>query len=374
MRALSIGSAMIDTIVLVASRNIERMTMANDAVSYLLLEQGRKVEAESISEHIGGGAVNAGVAMARLGADASVILKLGRDRKAEKIRERLDAEGIDQSLIRETDVDETGAAVMIASHDRNATIFTKRGANTLLEDEDVPASVFEGRDLVYVTALSNESAARFPDIVRRGAAAGAFVAANPGIRQLTARAEPFLETLGDLSLLALNRVEAEALVPALSVRRVSHAPALDPPEGTGEAEMPRLMRQGLSFGGFDMELASFCAAVQAFGCGRVVVSDGVHGAFLADAEGIRHVPVARTEVRGTAGAGDAFTATCAALLADGWTPDDALRAAALNAASVVSAIDTQSGLLRRDALAERLEATRGELPVGLWRWHGAGRR
>jgi len=370
MRALTIGSAMIDTIVLVASRNIERMTMANDEVSYLLLEQGRKVEAESITEHIGGGAVNAAVAMARLGVETAVILKVGRDRKAEKVMARLAQEGIDASHVAPTDRDETGAAVMIASHDRNATIFTRRGANTLLADADVAATHFEGCDLVYVTALSNESADRFPDIVRRASKAGAFVAANPGIRQLTARAEPFVETLGDLSLLAINRVEAEALVPALSVRRISHAQGVEPPADLGEAAMPRLLREGLSFGGFDMELSSFCAAIQAFGCGRVVVSDGIHGAYLADEEGIRHVPVAKVDVRGTAGAGDAFTSTCVAGLAAGHAPEEALRAAALNAASVVSYVDTQGGLLTRDALDQRCAKECDSLPVRLWRWRG----
>lgn len=366
MRALAIGSAMIDTIVLVASRNIERMTMTNDAVSYLLLEQGRKVEAAGITEHVGGGAVNAAVAMARLGADASVVLKLGRDAKRDKIRRRLTDEGVDLSHVVETDAEETGAAVMIASHDRNATIFTRRGANTLLADDEVPAALFEGRDLVYVTALSNESADRFPDIVHRARAAGAFVAANPGIRQLTARAEPFVERLADLSLLAINRVEAEALVPALSVRRVSHAATLVAPD---DAEPPALMRQGLNFGGFDMELASFCAAVRAFGCAHVVVSDGTGGAYLADGEGIRHVAVAEAaEVRGTAGAGDAFTATCATLLAEGLPAETALRAAALNAAGVVAHVDTQTGLMRRAALEAALEAAPEAPAVRFWRW------
>lgn len=367
MRALAIGSAMIDTIVLVASRDIERMTMANDAVSYLLLEQGRKVEAESIAEHVGGGAVNAAVAMARLGAEVGVVLKVGTDLKAEKILTRLKEEGVAADFVARTDADETGAAVMIASHDRNATIFTRRGANTRLSDADVAADRFAGRDLVYITALSNESADRFPDIVRRASAAGAFVAANPGIRQLTARAEPFVERLCDLSLLALNRVEAEALVPALSVRWGSHASTLHPPDEGGAP--PPLMRQGLSFGGFDMELASFCAAVRAFGCARLVVSDGTNGAYLADAEGIRHVATAEAaEVRGTAGAGDAFTSTCAMLLADGMEPARALRAAALNAADVVGHIDTQSGLLTRAALDARLVAAPDKPRVGFWRW------
>ncbi len=73
MKVLTIGSAMIDTIAIIDSARIERMSMKNAASSFLLLEEGRKTEAEEVSTHAGGGAVNAAVAMARLGIDAAVL-------------------------------------------------------------------------------------------------------------------------------------------------------------------------------------------------------------------------------------------------------------------------------------------------------------
>ena len=42
-------------------------------------EEGRKTEALEISTHVGGGAVNAAVAMARLGLDVAALVKLGKD-------------------------------------------------------------------------------------------------------------------------------------------------------------------------------------------------------------------------------------------------------------------------------------------------------
>ena len=68
MKALTIGGAMIDTIAIIADDRIERMTMLNADSSFLLLEEGRKTEALEISTHVGGGAVNAAVAMARISA------------------------------------------------------------------------------------------------------------------------------------------------------------------------------------------------------------------------------------------------------------------------------------------------------------------
>ena len=45
MKVLTIGSAMIDTIAIIGSARIERMTMLNAESSFLLLEEGRKTEA-----------------------------------------------------------------------------------------------------------------------------------------------------------------------------------------------------------------------------------------------------------------------------------------------------------------------------------------
>ena len=73
MKALTIGSAMIDTIAIIESSRIERMTMLNADTSFLLLAEGRKTEAVEVSTHTGGGAINVAVAMARLGIDVACI-------------------------------------------------------------------------------------------------------------------------------------------------------------------------------------------------------------------------------------------------------------------------------------------------------------
>ena len=61
MKVLCVGGAMIDTIAIIDRDRIERVTTLNADTSFLLLEQGRKTEAEEVSTHPGGGAVNAAV-------------------------------------------------------------------------------------------------------------------------------------------------------------------------------------------------------------------------------------------------------------------------------------------------------------------------
>ena len=69
---------------------------------------------------------------------------------------------------------------------------------------------------------------------------------------------------------------------------------------------------------------------------------------------------------GTAGAGDAFTSSLSALLAGGETIENAMRAATVNATSVVGEVDTQGGLLRREALMNRVQALTDQLPITVW--------
>lgn len=376
MRALCLGSAMVDIIVLVASRDVERMTMHNATSSFLLLEQGRKIEAESISTHIGGGAVNAAVSMRRLGAETAALVKIGRDADGERVTARLAEEGISTAHVRHAGEEATGTSVMVSAHDRNASIFTRRGANATLAAEDLPGpEVFAACDIVYVTALSNRSADRFGDIVERGRGAGAFTAANPGIRQITSRTRALLAVLPGLDLMAVNRAEAEALVPTLEPMLEDPRAAEAATERLADApDAPRLVRSGLSFGGFDIGLFDYLRGMrEVAGLARMLVTDGVHGAYLADADGVHFCPGLREgPVRGTAGAGDAFDSTAAAALAEGRPVAESLRLAAVNAAAVVGEIDTHSGLLDRAALEARTAEKRADLPVQLWRWESLG--
>ena len=77
-------------------------------------------------------------------------------------------------------------------------------------------------------------------------------------------------------------------------------------------------------------------------------------------------PALKVQVAGTAGAGDAFTSTFASYIAFGSKPDQALHAATVNAASVVSYVDTQTGLLPRAEIEKRVAARAGEMPVQRW--------
>ncbi len=360
MKSLTIGSATIDTIAIIASDRIERMSMSNADSAFLLLKEGSKTEAAEVSTHTGGGAVNTAVSMARLGLDVSALVKIGKDTRAETVLARLLSEGISTRWAVRDGRAPTGASVMVSSHDRNAAVFTFRGANTLLESQDIKDEAF-AVDLVHVASLSNESAERFPEIIGKAKAAGALVTANPGPRQLAARGRAFEDCLGKIDILSINLSEAEVMLPSLIARFGEGGPKI---EG---ADLPRLVERGLNGGGFRMTLRGLHGgAVCSMGPRYLLLTDGSDGAYLGTRDELMFCPVLKVPVAGTAGAGDCFTSTFAAFIAFDSKPEQALRAATVNAASVVSFVDTQTGLLPRAEVEKRVAARAGEMPMQRW--------
>ena len=360
MRVLTVGGAMIDTIAIISSDRIERMAMENADSSFLLLEEGRKIEAQEVSTHCGGGGVNAAVSMSRLGLDVATLIKLGQDQRAETLLAALMAEGVSTRWALRDGRAPTGASVLISSHDRNAGVFTFRGANTLLEEKDLRDDAFTS-DVVYVSNLSNKSAEMFPRIVETSKRNGAFVAVNPGLRQISAY-WPTLETLlPKIDVLTVNASEAGTIVPRLVSRAGEGGDRLD-----GD-DLPRVAAKGLRGGGFEMSLSGFVKAVTGLGLSYMVITDGGGGAYVGTAEEILYCPVLPCEIVGTAGAGDAFASTFTACLALGWSNDHALRAATINAASVVGYVDTQTGLLRIGPLNAAMKKHAKALPVRRWK-------
>lgn len=362
-RCLAIGSAMVDVIATIADRDVERVTLHNATLSFLLVEQGRKIEAERITIHTGGGGINVAVALRRLGHPVDVLVKLGDDVDAVRVREHLAAEDIGTRLVKETASLPTGSAVLIASHDKDAAIYTQRGANTALLCEDVMAADYSNYGLVHIAPLSGDSAETLKTAVTSASDAGAFTVVNPGIRQITTRSLDLLRAVGKISLLAMNAKEAAALAPALAAFAGSSPAAGAQKIATG-GNTPALLRDGLRLNDSTFLLPWFFRTLAATGAQRVLVTNGVDGSYLYSGGNLFHCPIIRAPVMGTAGAGDAFCSTLGEGLGQGLAESDALVRAAANAASVVGFPDAQTGLLNAGKLKEVVAA------AGLSVWKG----
>ncbi|WP_135076493.1 carbohydrate kinase family protein [Terasakiella sp. SH-1] len=346
MKVLVIGGASIDVITSIDTENIECLTMSNATNSYLMMEQGKKVEARRIDNHVGGGAANAAVAMARLGGEVSCVLKLGDDLDSERVLKRLHEEQIDTRHVRKEPGRQTGKSIIVSSHDRNAGIFVHRGANTTLSLDDLSEKTFEGIDLVYVSTLSSNSADAFPAIVKMAKDAGAFVACNPGIRQIRNRKQQVLDALASVDLIAINKEEATALAQGMAIAQDQvTAKAID---------LPEIIAEGLGETDAKVSLKHLRDQILSIGGTYLMVTNGAEGAYLATKETILFRPSVPCEVESTIGAGDAFNATLAFALASKQTVYTALNMAVSNGAAVASTLDTQSGLMQADELQKKI--------------------
>ena len=342
MKAITFGSAMIDIITVISSESIEQLSLSNSKKQFLLVEPGRKVEAEAITRHIGGGALNTAVCFTKLGCEASPIVKMGDDVPRDYIVKNCINHGLNMNKILIDETQSTGSAVMIASHEKNAAIFTHRGANTTLDQSDLDKSTPLQADIIHAAPLSEGSANMLPAISQMAKDAGAFFSSNPGIRQITTRANTVLSAAKNMSLISINEVEAAALIPCLS--------AIDAKLDWG---IPKKGDPVIHSTGGEICLKKFCETLHAHGPKHVLITHGAEGAYLYDGETLHHQDVIPTKVAGTAGAGDSFVSTLAWGLSSGHLAKQALLHAAHNASSVVSHVNTTDGLLGADELMKR---------------------
>lgn len=343
MKAITFGSAMIDIITVVSSESIEQLSLSNSNRQFLLVEPGRKVEAETITRHIGGGAINTGICFKKLGCEVGPIVKMGNDVPRDYIVKNCIDHGLSMDKIFFDDEQSTGSAVMIASHEKNAAIFTHRGANTTLTKSEAYGIESSDIDIIHAAPLSGASAHVLPAAGLIAQRTGAFFSSNPGIRQITTRANTVLSAAANMSLISINEVEAAAMVPSLT--EINE----DFDWGDPAKDDPIITSQGVK-----ICLKKFCEILHSRGPKNVLITYGSDGAYLYDGETLHHQAVIPVKVAGTAGAGDSFVSTLAWGLRSGHSAKQALLQAAHNASSVVSHVNTTDGLLSADELAARV--------------------
>ena len=342
MKTITFGSAMVDIIAVLESDSIEQLSLSNAHQQFLLVEPGRKIEASSISTHIGGGGLNTAVSLSKLGCSVSPIVKIGDDASRDHVTRHCEDHNLATDKLLLDEQAHTGSAVMIASHERNAAIFTQRGANTKLNDDDLDLVKPFDVDLVHIAPLSGESASLLPQITLLANKKNTFVSCNPGIRQITTRTNTIMAAAWNIDLFCINGAEAAALVPGLS--------ALDE---NLKWRIPTSGEPVLRSQESLLSLEQFCNNLAKHGPRFVLVTYGDEGAYLFDGKELHHQPIIRTEVAGTAGAGDAFVSTLAWGLTSGFSAQYALLVASHNASSVVSYVNTTQGLLEKDVLLKR---------------------
>ncbi len=344
-KVLTIGAATQD-IIIEYHEGLD-VALVTQGTPHLAFKEGSKIEVEKLHYATGGGATNSAASFSQLGYEVTTAFKVGDDPAGTCIIESLQNEGIDVHAA-VSKKEQTGVSFIIPSSKRDRVVFTYRGANTTLEQRDIPTTLFEQINCVYITSLTHKAADILPHLAYTAqktiSGSNLKVAVNPGTSQLTKNVAPLKATLSHIDILITNSHEMKLFMESLKPRFFKST-------GAGTiADGPPLTRGILSYGKITFTLHEYLKEVFKYGVKRIVVTDGKQGVYVATKDQLFFHPSLPTEVVNSLGAGDAFGSCLVANLLRGKTIEDSIRAGILNASSVIMHHDAKSGLLTQSEI------------------------
>lgn len=342
---LVIGGATLDTIIEYEEMETLVHQSTKGQQSYLLLEEGSKIEVTDQNSFSGGGATNAAMSFQRQGFEVKLFCKVGQDLTGEVVLQELQDSGIDTSHVRYSAKVGTATSFVVPSLKGDRTVFAYRGANTTLTAKEMPYEVVPEVGFIYVTSLSKAAAQAMPEIVDCAEKHQVSVAVNPGVSQLKLGGGFLHTALHGIDILIVNFDEAKQFM--VSLLKVDEQVRDSIEQQTHRAEMAdKLLDSQTVFQDISFSLRQFFQEVMKLGPKTVVVTDGDKGVYVATPDKLYyHRSIKVSNVINTLGAGDAFGSSFVGALHQGQSIGNAIRWGVVNSASVIQHSDAKSGLL-----------------------------
>ena len=289
-----------------------------DLITYVtrMPNRGETIIAPEFSMGFGGKGANQAVAAALLGADVSMISKVGDDPFGPGIIENLKRHGIDTRFVGVAAGRSSGAAPIFVEPDSSNRILIVKGANEMLQPSDIDAAVERIREsdmVVLQLEIPLETVYHTVDLCGRHSIP---VLLNP------APADP------DLDLERIDTVDV--FVP-------------------NESELNTLTGMPV---GSTSDIAAAAGTLHSRGIAQVIVTMGERGALVLDEAGERIVPPLPVRAVDSTGAGDAFVGCFACTYAAAGIVDDAVSTANRYAALSTTRPGTQKSFLSREAFMQ----------------------
>lgn len=264
----------------------------------------------------GGKGSNQAIGAARLGADTSLIVKIGDDQFGDIALDIYKEEGVSDEYVIRTPDRNTGVGFITLNQAGENFIVLDMGANELLTPEEVATA--EGAIAAAQVAMT------ILEIPVETATAGLRLARQHGVTTI------------------LN--PAPAPRDGLPDELLAHADVLTP----NQTELRILL--GLPPGD-SIDSLDAARQLQARGVANVVVTRGAKGALLVPAEGQpEEIPGIEVNVVDTTGAGDAFNAALGVALAEGQSLSAAVRFAVVAGALACTRLGVIPALSHRPAV------------------------
>jgi len=262
---------------------------------------GETLTGDSFGTFPGGKGANQAVAAGRLGADVTMVGKLGDDSFGSQYRKALREAGVKLDGVGEVPATSTGLAIIEVDRSGENHIIIIAGANALMTPEviDASSSIIERSDIVLLQL-------EIPIETVEAAAARAHEMGRTVILDPAPARELPASIYGNVDYITPNETEIEILT-GIKVETA---------DGAGRAGQ----------------------ALRSRGVGTAVIKAGSHGAFVVTAKGVEQVEGFSVDVVDTTAAGDAFNGGLAVALARDYELVRAVRFA-----NAVGALSTTAG-------------------------------
>jgi sugar/nucleoside kinase (ribokinase family) len=252
----------------------------------------------------GGSGANTALWLASLGAEPTLIARIGNDPGGRLLRAELEAAGVRCAFA----VDERAATccvVVLVDPDGQRSMLADRGANARFSPADIDREVLAGASHLHLSGyvlLDPTSRPAGLAALAGAKAAGLTTSVDPQAASLITDPAAFLDDVRGVDLLLPNTEELVAL--------------------TGSPD--------------PLAAKELLATV-----GAVAVTAGLNGASWVDADGVTTVPAESVECVDSTGAGDAFDAGVLSSWLAGRSTVDSLRAGVRLGAKAVSRVGAQ---------------------------------
>lgn len=324
LRVITFGGAICD-IYLQCPVSQMSMRQSSDKKSFLMFDEGTKVEVSNLRYDIGGGAVNVACGLTKMGIQTSAFFKTGDDHAAEFIRSSLKERGVDTTLSVISEKIPTGSSFILPSPTGNNTILVYRGANTTIEAVECPLTAMSDINGLYIAPISGMTATLLPFLVKN-APESVLIMHNPSKYELSEASTILLESLPYIDILMCNESELATLAQQINKSKRAFC------------------------------IKTFCKEIIDQGVKIVVVTHGAHGVYCATDKKFYHHSSLSVNVVNSVGAGDAFGAAFFGSILTGCSIEKALKFGIINSASILSNSQGHNGLLSFNELESRAVA------------------
>jgi ribokinase len=237
-------------------------------------EKGGDGLSEKIVLQSGGSVSNTAILLARLGYRPHLFTHVGNDLWAKQVLKTLKSEEVIVDRIVHEENESTGISFIVVTPDGERTMFTHRGANTMLYCDEITAEMFSDISVLHISGYACLKPPQSDAVMKAVEIAyqkGIEIALDIGVEPAHIMGNTLTRMLPKLSLLILGEPEALAISGA---RSISDA-------------LKYLVEQGVKVVGLKL---------------------GKNGCQLITREKQVHVPGFVVNVVDTTGAGDAFSA------------------------------------------------------------------